>query len=247
MENPTSFDLNRAIQSWRENLAQSPAFRGENLSELESHLGDSIATLQTRGLSAEEAFIIATRRIGTGGSLESEFGKVNQRIVWLDRVLWMLIGVQIWGLVASLTGSVARNALSWGFASINYNYKESGLALPIALFSLVQVLVIATSLILCWWLVVRKGERLGARLKPLLKSRWTLMAGCAGLCLFSLIVLAFSYGMHAVLARYLGAGNYGSTAMYFSYSQLIISPIQVVTMVILTLALARKRLRLSQA
>ena len=140
MENPTSFDLNRAIQQWRENLGQSPAFRSENLNELETHLCDSIATLRTRGLSAEEAFTIATRRIGKGGSLETEFGKVNQRAVWLDRVLWMLIGIQIWGLVAGLTGAVIRNALSWGWAGINYNYKESGLALPIALFSLAQVL-----------------------------------------------------------------------------------------------------------
>ena len=51
METTTSFDLNRAIQSWRENLAQSPAFRGENLNELESHLRDSVATWQARGLS----------------------------------------------------------------------------------------------------------------------------------------------------------------------------------------------------
>src|SRR5690349_14090776 len=46
MENPTSFDLNRAVQQWRETLAQSPAFRGENLNELESHLSDSIAAWQ---------------------------------------------------------------------------------------------------------------------------------------------------------------------------------------------------------
>src|ERR1017187_9086718 len=101
MENQTSFDLNLAIQRWREELGQSPAFHSENLNELESHLCDSIATLQTRGLSAEEAFIIATRRIGKGGSLEMEFAKVNRRTVWLDRALWMLIGVQIWGLMMS--------------------------------------------------------------------------------------------------------------------------------------------------
>ena len=221
MENQTSFDLNLAIQRWREELGQSPAFHSENLNELESHLCDSIATLQTRGLSAEEAFIIATRRIGKGGSLEMEFAKVNRRTVWLDRALWMLIGVQIWGLMMSLTGSVARNALSWGWASINYNYKESGLALPIALFSLAQVLVIAASLVLCWWLVVRKGERLGARLTPLLKQRSTLVATCAGLCLFSLIAHGLNYAMQTFLANSVGIATYGSTAMYFIESRII--------------------------
>lgn len=47
-------------------FANSLASGSENLNELESHLRDSIATLQTRGLSAEEGFLIATRRLGQG-------------------------------------------------------------------------------------------------------------------------------------------------------------------------------------
>src|ERR1043165_8539789 len=58
MEATTPFDLNQAIQRWRENLGQSPAFRSENLFELESHLRDSIATLQRQGLSDEEALLV---------------------------------------------------------------------------------------------------------------------------------------------------------------------------------------------
>src|ERR1700679_4246628 len=59
METKAPFDLTAAIQHWRENLAQSPAFRAENLAELESHLRDSITRLQTTGLSVDEAFVIA--------------------------------------------------------------------------------------------------------------------------------------------------------------------------------------------
>ena len=73
METTTPIDLNRAIQHWRENLAQSPAIRGDNLNELESHLRDSIATLQKSGLSAEEAFLVATKRVGNGATLGVEF------------------------------------------------------------------------------------------------------------------------------------------------------------------------------
>jgi hypothetical protein len=61
MENQTEFDLNRAIQQWRAGLADSPAFRAENLDELESHLHDSIRALEAHGLSVEEAFLIATK------------------------------------------------------------------------------------------------------------------------------------------------------------------------------------------
>jgi hypothetical protein len=94
MEKTTPFDLNHAIKRWRETLAQSPAFRSENLDELESHLRDSVVDFQNRGLSPEEAFAIATGRIGNSEALEREFGRVNGKSVWLDRVLWMLIGIQ---------------------------------------------------------------------------------------------------------------------------------------------------------
>src|ERR1017187_1538596 len=102
MENSNSFDLNPAIQQWRENLAQSSAFRGENLNELESHLRDSIATLQACGLSTEEAFLSATRRVGKGDALEMEFAKVNAGTVWRVRVFWMLAGMLVFALGADL-------------------------------------------------------------------------------------------------------------------------------------------------
>ena len=95
MENQTPFDLDREIQGWRENLAQSPAFRSENLDELQTHLRDSVAGLETRGLSAEEAFMVATKRIGKSAVLQTEFSKINGQALWLDRMLWVLIGTQL--------------------------------------------------------------------------------------------------------------------------------------------------------
>ncbi len=130
MENQTAFDLNRAIQTWRENLAQSPAFERENLNELESHLRDSIAKLQTRGLSAEEALIVATKRIGQSGALEKEFGKVNGRAVWLDRLLWALLGVQA-GCVILCISNLSR--LATGVVSplgMQFNDILPGFGLP---------------------------------------------------------------------------------------------------------------------
>jgi hypothetical protein len=93
MDNSDSFDLNRAVQRWRETLAQAPAFRSENLDELESHLRDSLAMLQTRGLTTEEAFLLAARRLGRPEEIGSEFGKVNRGSVWRQRGLWMLAGM----------------------------------------------------------------------------------------------------------------------------------------------------------
>lgn len=72
------FDLNPAILRWRDTLAQSPQFRAGDLAELESHLRDAVIQLQGRELSEEEAFLIATRRMGSVEQLEVEFGKVNR-------------------------------------------------------------------------------------------------------------------------------------------------------------------------
>lgn len=116
MENPTSFELSRAIQRWRENLTQSPAIRRENLAELEAHLRDSVAELETRGLSEEEAFVVARRRIGRSDILEREFAKVNRHAVWLDRFLWMAIGFQFWGIILNAyrtTQMIVRAVLGW--------------------------------------------------------------------------------------------------------------------------------------
>src|SRR4051812_39783566 len=64
MENKTPFDLETAIGNWRAELAHSPAFKQENVDELEAHLRDAVARWKGTGLSSEEAFLIATRRIG---------------------------------------------------------------------------------------------------------------------------------------------------------------------------------------
>jgi hypothetical protein len=71
------FDLNAAFHLWREQLSQSPQFRQENLDELESHLRDSVGVLQSKGLSADEAFLIGTRRVGKDAALEREFASEN--------------------------------------------------------------------------------------------------------------------------------------------------------------------------
>ena len=101
MEDQTAFDLNLAVQRWREELARSSAFRTENLNELESHLRDSFDRLRTRELSDEEVFLIATRRLGNAQKLEREFGKMNNAAVGFDRFLWIFVAILLWFLVSS--------------------------------------------------------------------------------------------------------------------------------------------------
>ena len=90
--NATMFQLDTAIQTWKERHQANDAVSSEALSELESHLRDSIVTLEDSGLNEEEAFIIASKRLGSPIELEGEFGKVHQKQVWLSRTLLMLSG-----------------------------------------------------------------------------------------------------------------------------------------------------------
>src|SRR5688572_2543553 len=116
MENETRFDLNAAVARWRKNLRTSPAIRLQDIEELEGHLRDSTQALHSRGLTLEEAFVIASKRLGPREELEREYGKLNVRDVWLHRILWMLLGLLIFSLVARcsniITAPLVHLALS---------------------------------------------------------------------------------------------------------------------------------------
>jgi hypothetical protein len=102
MENPTPFDLNEAIRRWQINLGASPAFKADNLEELESHLRASVQRLQSKGLSEEEGFLIALRRIGERSLLEREYAKVHPSRAWATAALWMKSQRIRLGLLAGL-------------------------------------------------------------------------------------------------------------------------------------------------
>jgi len=70
--------LNNALHLWLEQLGQSPQIKAENLKELESHIRDSVVQMQSKGLSPEESFLIATHRAGSPAKLEPEFAKINR-------------------------------------------------------------------------------------------------------------------------------------------------------------------------
>ncbi len=110
MENPATFDLNQAIQQWRQQLAASPVIRLDDVDELESHLRDAVAAMESKGLTSAEAFWIARHRLGTGDSLQGEFGKVNASQIWLDRTLWMIAGSIGIGTISSITHSLSNLA-----------------------------------------------------------------------------------------------------------------------------------------
>jgi hypothetical protein len=244
MENRTPFDLNAAIQQWRENLAQSPAFRSENLYELETHLCDSIARLQSSGLSAEEAFLVATKRIGNAGALESEYTKFNGSTVWLDRALWMLFGIQFWSVVSGVVFPIARGSVA--FSLINYDFITRGRAIPALLFIFANLVGFAASIAFCWWVIYRRGSRLIAlarRLLPRYHSAHLAMLAVILLSGLSIVASVADVGMlHLRLRTMNNQSEILRSQTFFWVSGYFV---KTITLVLLTLFFARKRLRLN--
>ena len=74
---PYSFDLERAIVTWRQTVKRNRSFLGEDLDELESHLRDAVEELMADGLEADAAWREALRRTGNQMELAPEYEKVR--------------------------------------------------------------------------------------------------------------------------------------------------------------------------
>ena len=97
MENQTPFDLNAAIEGWRNELAAQPNLAADDRRELETHLRDAIAEFQQHGLSGEEAFWLARRRVGPPEPLGEEFVKAEPVKVWRERAYFIMLFGQATG------------------------------------------------------------------------------------------------------------------------------------------------------
>ena len=79
--------LESEIAEWRAFVEQGSAVDGRDVEELEDHLRDQIADLTAAGLAADEAFLIAVKRIGRLDELSREFAREHSGRLWRQLVL----------------------------------------------------------------------------------------------------------------------------------------------------------------
>ena len=79
--------LELEIADWRSFVGQGPAVDGRDVEELEAHLRDQIADLNAAGLAADEAFLIAVKRMGRIDELSREFAREHSGRLWRQLVL----------------------------------------------------------------------------------------------------------------------------------------------------------------
>ncbi len=104
------FDLDAQRRGWRDALLREDALGPDEVDELEDHLLSELETLKAVGLSEEEAFWVAAKRVGDGDVLALEFGKVNRRAVWSKRAQWMLAGYLTAVLLTALFSALSNGA-----------------------------------------------------------------------------------------------------------------------------------------
>ncbi len=80
-------DLERQIGLWTDHLRRAGSLGESDVAELESHLRDEIAGLIDTGLSDDEAFLIAVKRMGSAASVSGEFAKLATERLWKQLVL----------------------------------------------------------------------------------------------------------------------------------------------------------------
>jgi hypothetical protein len=86
-QNPSMDSLEKQIDAWRAHLKKSRAISSPDVRELEDHLRELIASLGAQGLSEDEAFLVAVKRMGAIDDLTREFAREHSDRLWKQLVL----------------------------------------------------------------------------------------------------------------------------------------------------------------
>src|SRR5438034_6188266 len=79
--------LEEQIAKWRIYLRRRKALHGPDVEELEEHLRDQLAALTEAGLAADEAFLVAVKRMGSLDALSREFARAHSERLWKQLVM----------------------------------------------------------------------------------------------------------------------------------------------------------------
>lgn len=224
------FDLNEEILNWRDGLTESGTLSKSALDELESHLREEIESLAAGGLSEQESFWVARRRVGAAGDLGKEFAKVNKSAVLRTRLFWMVAGALTYtlaiqsGLAASKLG-VLLGALG-GLSGHGLGFV--GIA--------AQMVVLAATLYLCY----RVCRRICNSPAFSLWADGTTGRNILFATLTVLVVMIFADRVCTIpMARFMGIEAYGQIALDLAYTELALNLLLPLVMVVMMILLRR--------
>lgn len=118
------------IGHWRGYVERHAAISTSDVDEMEDHLRNQISDLSTVGLAADEAFLVAVKRMGDVDSISREFAREHSERLWKQlvllpadgngsttrsrRELFVVIGLAVASAVATKIGSTVMGG-GYGF------------------------------------------------------------------------------------------------------------------------------------
>lgn len=112
MSTDPSNSLEQQIDQWRNYLRRRQAIEAVDVAELEDNLREQISVLRAAGLAADEAFLVAVKRMGALDELSNEFAREHAERLWKQLVVpssadptWSTVHTE--GVVAFALGVVA--------------------------------------------------------------------------------------------------------------------------------------------
>jgi hypothetical protein len=79
--------LEEQIDQWRNYLRRRQAIHSVDVTELEDHLREQVASLTEAGLATDEAFLVAVKRMGDLDALSREFAREHSERLWKQLVV----------------------------------------------------------------------------------------------------------------------------------------------------------------
>ena len=86
-EPPPSQSLEEQVEQWRSYLRRRQAIRPVDVEELEDHLRGEVTALRGAGLSENEAFLVAVKRMGALDAISNEFAREHSERLWKQLVM----------------------------------------------------------------------------------------------------------------------------------------------------------------
>ncbi|GAA1825272.1 permease prefix domain 1-containing protein [Agromyces salentinus] len=80
-------ELDALVASWRRWMQRHESLTGADLDELEGHLLDRVDEFVRAGLTRDEAFLIAVKRLGSSSDLSREYAREHSERLWKQLVL----------------------------------------------------------------------------------------------------------------------------------------------------------------
>ncbi len=227
------FQLEQHLQEWTKRFGPTTSMRDCDIEELAQHVRDSIASLTAKGLDDEEAFLVATHRIGPACALEEEFAKVNSGRIKVYQLFWMVSGVLLFemcrffiGAATSFGGILAASAGGNG-SVIGY----SSVAITTLLWLGVAIWLYRVS-------VAPNGQRSIDRVLTQPYGKWV---GIAGVLLF-LVSAMTKFGSQIVMAYLTPLADYGQAAAILALANAVLALLIPMAFLFVMLSI-RNRLR----